>query len=68
MRGARHLTEYAERYIEARSHGSVSESTIKNELSYMRYVRPTIGDKAMFEITPDDIEGCLIEIPHLSRI
>lgn len=62
------LTEYAERYIEVRSHGSVSESTIKNELSYMRYVRPTIGDKAMFEITPDDIEGCLIEIPHLSRI
>lgn len=62
------LTEYAERYIEVRSHGSVSDDTIKNELSYMRYVRPTIGDKAVSEVTPDDIEGCLVEIPHLSRI
>ena len=41
------LTEFAERYIEVRSHGSVSEETIKNELNYMRYIRATIGDMAV---------------------
>ena len=61
------LNEYAERYIEVRSHGSVSEETIKNELSFMRYIRPTIGSKPFCEVTPDDVESCLIAIPKLSR-
>ena len=62
------LTEFAERYIEVRSHGSVSEETIKNELNYMRYIRATIGDMVFFEVRADDIERCLIAIPRLSRI
>ena len=62
------LTEYAERYIEVRSHGSVSEETIKNELSYMRYINATIGEMVFFEVRADDIEGCLIAIPRLSRL
>lgn len=33
----------------------------------MRYVRATIGDKPFCEVTPDDIESCLIAIPQLSR-
>lgn len=62
------LTEYAERYIEVRSHGSVSEETIKNELSYLRYIKATIGDIIFFEVKADDIERCLIDIPLLSRL
>ena len=62
------LTEFAERYIEVRSHGSVSEETIKNELNYMRYIRATIGDMVFFEVRADDVERCLIAIPRLSRI
>lgn len=62
------LTEFAERYIEVRSHGSVSEETIKNELNYMRYIRATIGDMVFFEVRADNIERCLIAIPRLSRI
>lgn len=62
------LTEYAERYIEVRSHGSVSPETIRNELNYLRYIKATIGDMVFFAVTSDDIEGCLIEIPRLSRL
>lgn len=61
------LREFAERYIEVRSHGSVSPETIKNELSYLRYVNATIGDKAVCRVTSDDVEACLIAIPRLSR-
>ena len=61
------LTEFAERYIEVRSHGSVSPETIKNELNYLRYINATIGDKMVCKVTSDDVEGCLIAIPRLSR-
>lgn len=61
------VREFAERYIEVRSHGSVSPETIKNELSYLRYVNATIGDKAVCRVTSDDVEACLIAIPRLSR-
>lgn len=61
------LKEYAERYIEVRSHGSVSPETIKNELRYLRYINATIGDMTVCKVTSDDVEGCLIAIPQLSR-
>lgn len=61
------LRELAERYIEVRSHGSVSPETIKNELNYLRYINATIGDKAACKVTSDDVEACLIAIPRLSR-
>lgn len=61
------LTEYAERYVEVRSHGSVSPETIKNELNYLRYINATIGDKMVCKVTSDDVEGRLIAIPRLSR-
>lgn len=61
------VREFAERYIEVRSHGSVSPETIKNELNYLRYINATIGDKAVCRVTSDDVEACLIAIPRLSR-
>ena len=61
------LIDYAERYVEVRSHGSVSSETTKNELNYLRYIRATIGGIILFKVTSDDIEGCLIEVPRLSR-
>lgn len=61
------VSEFAERYIEVRSHGSVSPETIKNELNYLRYINATIGDKAVCRVTSDDVEACLIAIPRLSR-
>ena len=61
------LIDYAERYVEVRSHGSVSFEITKNELNYLRYIRATIGGIILFKVTSDDIEGCLIEVPRLSR-
>lgn len=61
------LQTYAERYIEVRSHGSVSSDTIKNERNYLRYIKATIGHITMCEVTPNDVETCIIAIPRLSR-
>lgn len=58
---------YARRYIEIRSNGSVSKSTIKNELRYLQYVDAAIGCIPICKVTAEDIEQCLLKVPELSE-
>lgn len=61
------LGEYAERYIEIRSNGSVGKDTITNERRYLKYVDATIGSIPLCDVTAENIEGCLLKVPELSK-
>ena len=61
------LGTYIERYIEIRSNGSVSRDTIGNELRYLQYVDAAIGAIPICEVTAEDVEGCLLQVPELSE-
>lgn len=61
------LGEYAERYIEIRSNGSVGKDTIANERRYLKYVNASIGHIPVCDVTAEDVEYCLLQVPELSR-
>lgn len=61
------LKEFTAYYISVRSNGSVESSTIKNELSTVRYSDETIGHIPIGKLTAQDIERCLLMVPELSE-
>lgn len=65
--GCMPFKRYARRYIERRSHGSVSKQTIKNEERYLEYAQATIGDIPIKELTAEDIERAVLAVPRLSE-
>lgn len=61
------LKDFTAYYIGIRSNGSVQQTTIKNELSTVRYTDETIGHIPVGKLTPQDIEECLLMVPQLSE-
>ena len=59
--------DYAQRYVDVRSNGSVKNSTLVNERRYLKYVKATIGSIAVSKLKSEDVECCLLEIPRLSE-
>ena len=56
-----------DRDISIRSNGSVSVATVRNERSFAKYVKASIGGIPLNEVTSDDIEECLLKVPELSE-
>ena len=61
------LGDYAERYVDIRSNGSVSSQTTINERRYLKYVNASIGHIPICEVSAEDIEECLLNVPKLSE-
>ena len=61
------LGDYAQRYVDIRSNGSIGEETQRNERNYLRYVKAAIGSIAICDLTSEDIEFCLLQVPKLSE-
>ena len=61
------LGDYAQRYVDIRSNGSIGEETQRNERNYLRYVKASIGETAICDLTAEDIEFCLLQVPKLSE-
>lgn len=58
--------DYLNYYIDVRV-GSVKKATTKNERSCCRYLSASIGDIALKDITPNDIDDAIRQVPVLSE-
>lgn len=61
------IGDYAERYVDIRSNGSVSSQTTTNERRYLKYVNASIGHIPICEVSAENIEECLLNVPKLSE-
>ena len=59
--------DYIDRYRELRSHGAISSTTMRNEENFARYVKTSIGHILLKNLTSNDIECCILEVPMLSE-
>ena len=59
--------DYVQRYIDIRSNGAVGSETLRNERNYTRYVKATLAEIPICDLTSSDIENCLLAVPDLSR-
>lgn len=66
-RSTESIGDYAERYVDIRSNGSIREETQRNERNYLRYVKASIGSIAICDLTSADIEFCVLQVPILSE-
>ena len=59
--------QHVQRYIDIRSNGAVGSETLRNERNYTRYVKATLAEIPICDLTSSDIENCLLAVPDLSR-
>lgn len=58
---------YVDQYRERRSHGAITKDTMVSEATFARYVRATLNDIPLEDLTAFDVEQCIIAIPRLSE-
>lgn len=62
------IGDYADRYLEVRSNGSVSPYTLRKYAHKAKYVKELIGAIPLRDITAANVEECLLAVPRQSRI
>lgn len=65
QRGQRIVSERQERT--SRSFMGLGDYAQRNERNYLRYVKAAIGSIAICDLTSEDIEFCLLQVPKLSE-